>query len=141
MTKAVYRKSGSSAPKSGKRLMASVQSILLALSKWNRDLPDEIRFDPAKLSISRESVSTFAHYYQCINMVARPLLYHVVQKRLKEIRKDPEAKGAQLGEWLVSDDCQGDQHVRQRSPGYRQHVCCRGAGDLVGMYLTQPVRC
>ena len=91
VTKAVYRKS-SSAPKSGKRLMASVQSILLSLSKWNRELPDELRFDPVKLSISRESVSTFAHYYQCINMVARPLLYHVVQKRLKEIRKDPEAK-------------------------------------------------
>ncbi|KAK3386778.1 fungal-specific transcription factor [Podospora didyma] len=90
ITKAIYRKA--TMPKSGRRLMASVQSIILALSKWNRDLPDELRFDPAKLSISRESVSTFSHYYQCINMTARPLLFHVVQRRLKEIRVNADAK-------------------------------------------------
>ncbi|KAJ0163538.1 Proline utilization trans-activator [Colletotrichum tanaceti] len=90
----IYRKTSKTAPKSGKRLMASVQSIVLSLSKWNRELPDELRFDPARLSISRESVSTFAHYYQCINMTARPLLFHVVQKRLQRIRgsDDPGEK-------------------------------------------------
>ncbi|TEA16123.1 Proline utilization trans-activator [Colletotrichum sidae] len=82
----IYRKTSKTAPKSGKRLMASVQKIIFDLSKWNTDLPDELRFDPARLSISRESVSTFAHYYQCINMTARPLLFHVVQKRLQRIR-------------------------------------------------------
>ncbi|KAF9873326.1 hypothetical protein CkaCkLH20_09139 [Colletotrichum karsti] len=82
----IYRKTSKTAPKSGQRLMASVQGIILGLSKWNQDLPDELRFDPARLSISRESVSTFAHYYQCINMTARPLLFHVVQKRLQRIR-------------------------------------------------------
>ncbi|OLN97851.1 Proline utilization trans-activator 1, partial [Colletotrichum chlorophyti] len=90
----IYRKTSKTAPKSGKRLMASVQGIVLSLSKWNRDLPDDLRFDPARLSISRESVSTFAHYYQCINMTARPLLFHVVQKRLQNIRSsnDPGEK-------------------------------------------------
>lgn len=77
--KTIYRKS----PKSGSNLMASVQNIMKSLSAWHRNIPDELRFDPAKLSISRESVSTFVHYYQCINMTARPLLFHVVQKRLK----------------------------------------------------------
>ena len=75
----IYRKT----PKTGSRLMASVRSIMMSLSKWHRELPDGLRFDPAKLSISRESVSTFLHYYQCINMTARPLLFHVVHRRLK----------------------------------------------------------
>ncbi|KAI8156262.1 Proline utilization trans-activator [Colletotrichum sp. SAR 10_70] len=90
----IYRRTSKTAPKSGQRLMASVQGIILGLSKWNQELPDDLRFDPARLSISRESVSTFAHYYQCINMTARPLLFHVVQKRLKRIRSsnDPGEK-------------------------------------------------
>ncbi|KAF1931645.1 uncharacterized protein M421DRAFT_98754 [Didymella exigua CBS 183.55] len=75
----IYRKT----PKSGSRLMASVRNIMMSLNKWHRELPDGLRFDPAKLSISRESVSTFLHYYQCINMTARPLLFHVVHRRLK----------------------------------------------------------
>lgn len=77
----IYRR----APKSGSRLMASVQTIIKSLSQWQRDLPDELRFDPAKLSISRESVSTLLHYYQCINMTARPLLFQVVKRRLESI--------------------------------------------------------
>lgn len=90
----IYRKTNKDVPKSGKSLMASVQSIILALSKWNRELPDELRFDPIKLSFSRESVSSLAHYYQCINMTVRPLLFHVVQKRLNTIRNGggPEEK-------------------------------------------------
>lgn len=86
VTKLIYRRNTA---KSGRRLMASVQKIILSLSDWNRDLPDELRFDPAKLSISRESVSTFSHYYQCINMTARPLLFHVVQKRLGKGKRAP----------------------------------------------------
>lgn len=70
-----------SEPKSGRRLMASVQSNILALSKWKQELPEELRFEPSRLSTNRESVSTFSHYYQCINMTARPLFFHVVQKR------------------------------------------------------------
>jgi hypothetical protein len=57
---------------------------MVSLHKWHREVPDDLRFDPAKLSISRESVSTFLHYYQCINMTARPLLFHVVHRRLKD---------------------------------------------------------
>lgn len=75
----IYRKT----PKSGSRLMASVRNIIVSLNRWHRELPDGLRFDPTKLSTSRESVSTFLHYYQCINMTARPLLFHVVHRRLK----------------------------------------------------------
>ncbi|KAK3371036.1 fungal-specific transcription factor [Lasiosphaeria ovina] len=92
ITTAIYRKGPAATPRSGRRLMASVQRIIQALSRWDRDLPDELRFDPAKLAVSRESVSTFSHYYQCINMTARPLLFHVVQRRLRAIRADPTAK-------------------------------------------------
>lgn len=93
VTKLIYRRI---APKSGRRLMASVQKILLSLSDWRRGLPAELRFDPAKLSISRESVSTFSHYYQCVNMTARPLLFHVVQRRLGGIRADPAGASREL---------------------------------------------
>lgn len=82
----IYRTTNKDTPRSGKSLMASVQSIILALSKWNREIPDELRFDPARLSVSRESVGALAHYYQCINMAVRPLLFRVVQKRLASIR-------------------------------------------------------
>ena len=92
INKFVYRKS--SATKSAKQLMASVQRINSALTKWDRELPKELRFDPDKLTTSRESVSTFSHYYQCINMIARPLLFHVVRRRLQLIRTDPQSKEA-----------------------------------------------
>jgi proline utilization trans-activator len=56
------------------------------LAKWLRDLPAALRLDSTKLNddISRESVSMFLHYYQCINMTARPLLFYVVQKHLRK---------------------------------------------------------
>ncbi|KAH0020670.1 hypothetical protein KCU78_g6377, partial [Aureobasidium melanogenum] len=76
--KTIYRRT----PKSGSTLIASVSEIMTDLSTWHRDLPNELRFDPAKLNVSRESVSTFLHYHQCINLTARPLLFHVVEKRL-----------------------------------------------------------
>jgi len=77
--KTIYRKTR----KSGTTLMLSVQSIMSSLATWHRDLPDFLRFDPERLSTSRESVSTLLHYHQCINMTARPLLFHVVQQRLE----------------------------------------------------------
>jgi len=92
INKFVYRKSP--ATRSAKQLMASVQRINSALTKWDRELPKELRFDPDKLTTSRESVSTFSHYYQCINMIARPLLFHVVRRRLQLIRTDPQSKEA-----------------------------------------------
>ncbi|ROV91864.1 hypothetical protein VMCG_09185 [Cytospora schulzeri] len=79
ITTSIYRRT----PKKGSTLMTAVQKIIKALSQWHRELPDELRFDPARISISRESVSTLLHYSQCINMTVRPLLFHVVQKRLK----------------------------------------------------------
>ncbi|RDA89500.1 hypothetical protein CP533_6808 [Ophiocordyceps camponoti-saundersi (nom. inval.)] len=85
---AVYRRS---APRSGRSLMAAVQTIVRALSSWFRELPAALRFEPR--SFSRESVGTLAHYYQCINMTVRPLLLHVVERRLHAIRASgPEEK-------------------------------------------------
>lgn len=86
ITVSIYRRR----PKSGLSLMAAVKTIILSLSQWHRELPEELRFDPARLSISRESVSTLLHYSQCINMTARPLLFHVAQKRLKSGLVDKE---------------------------------------------------
>lgn len=83
----IYRRK----PKSGPSLMAAVQSIVLDLSQWQQELPDELRFEPAKLSTSRESVSTLLYYSQCIHMTARPLLFHVVQARLKAGLADKES--------------------------------------------------
>lgn len=78
----IYRKTNNATARSGKTLMASVQRIMLSLSNWDSELPHGLRFDPSTLSLGRESVSTLAHYYQCINMTVRPLLFHVVKKRL-----------------------------------------------------------
>lgn len=90
ISKSIYRKS--TKRRSARRLMATVQSIILALSKWETELPNELRFAPEKLATSRECVSTFSHYYQCINMTARPLLFHVVRKRLTAIDVDANTK-------------------------------------------------
>jgi proline utilization trans-activator len=35
-------------------------------------------------------VSTLVHFHQCINLLVRPLLFHVVQKRLKSATEEPE---------------------------------------------------
>lgn len=79
----IYRKKS----RSGTSLLASVQSIMNDLSEWLKHVPPEIRIDFTALDqpISRESVSTFLHYYQCINMTARPLLLYVIQRRLEAL--------------------------------------------------------
>lgn len=99
LSHSIYRK----VPKSGSSLMASVQDIIKSLSQWQRDLPDQLRFNPARLSISRESVSTLLHYYQCLNMTARPLLFHVVRRRLHNIMSSgdgPGRRAAKEKDWL-----------------------------------------
>lgn len=89
--KRIYHRTNKAETKSGKALMASVQRIVIDLSNWDRELPDGLRFDPDRLSGGRESVSTLAHYYQCINMTIRPLLFHVVKRRLALIRQNSAA--------------------------------------------------
>jgi hypothetical protein len=79
----IYRKK----LKSGSSLLASVQSIMNDLANWLKNVPMELRIDFSALDqpISREAVSTFLHYYQCINMTARPLLLSVTQRRLQAL--------------------------------------------------------
>jgi len=57
------------------------------LEMWLKDLPPELKLDFTSFQhkISREAVSTFLHYYQCINMTGRPLLLRVCQKRLEDL--------------------------------------------------------
>ena len=95
----------------------------MTLSRWNRELPDELRFDPAKLSISRESVSTFSHYYQCINMTVRPLLSHIVQRRLERMRSAAHTEGEER-DWKVDLSLSTIKVIE---------VCIDGAQDVISM--------
>ncbi|KAF7179280.1 hypothetical protein CNMCM7691_008212 [Aspergillus felis] len=88
----IYRKK----PRSGSNLLASVQSITNDLSDWLRQVPDRLRIDFTTLDthINRESVSIFLHFYSCINMTARPLVFYVIQRRL-----DAETGGPAANDW------------------------------------------
>lgn len=57
------------------------------LDDWLKAIPAELKLDFTSLhhKISREAVSTFLHYYQCVNMTGRPLLFRVCQKRLEAL--------------------------------------------------------
>ncbi|EPE02607.1 c6 transcription factor [Ophiostoma piceae UAMH 11346] len=87
----IYRRSAASTH-TGQSLVQTVHSILQSLIQWEEALPKALRLDPDRGKLSRESISMYLHYYQCINMTARPLLFHVVQRRISCIRKRPEAK-------------------------------------------------
>jgi hypothetical protein len=91
-TSEIYRKK----PGSGSNLVASVQSITNDLSAWLRQIPDQLRIDFTTLDshINRESVSINLHFYSCVNMTARPLVFYVIQRRL-----DAEALGSTTEDW------------------------------------------
>ncbi|EAW07040.1 transcription factor domain-containing protein [Aspergillus clavatus NRRL 1] len=88
----IYRKK----PRSGSNLLESVQSITNELSDWLRRVPDRLRINFTTLDahIDRESVSTFLHFYSCVNMTARPLVFYVIQRRL-----DVENRGSAATDW------------------------------------------
>src|SRR5277367_1502459 len=79
----IYRKKR----KTGSGLVASVHRIMSDLKTWYGNLPQELRLDFNDLdkNISREAVSAHLHWYQCLNMTARPLLFHVIQRRLQSL--------------------------------------------------------
>ncbi|KAJ5117009.1 hypothetical protein N7456_001357 [Penicillium angulare] len=76
----IYRKK----PRSGSSLIMSMQSITDALSSWLRQAPGGLRIDFSTLDshISRETVSINLHFYSCVNMTARPLVFYVIQRRI-----------------------------------------------------------
>ncbi|RAL12498.1 transcription factor domain-containing protein [Aspergillus homomorphus CBS 101889] len=88
----IYRKK----PRSGSNLVLSVQSIMDELFDWLRRVPDRLRIDFSALgtNVNRASVSLFLHFYSCVNMTARPLVYYVIQRRL-----DAETAGSVTGDW------------------------------------------
>lgn len=77
-------------------LLTSVQEIMNELSSWRRGIPGGLKVNFSMLDryIQRETVSTFLHYYSCINMTARPLVYYVIQRRL-----ETETHGSATGTW------------------------------------------
>ncbi|PGH09853.1 hypothetical protein AJ79_05579 [Helicocarpus griseus UAMH5409] len=92
-------------------LVSSVQSILAELTQWQLNLPQTLQCDFTKLDseISRQSVSIFLHYSQCINMTARPLVFNVVRKCLKTHEMTGEwqdwRNGLQHSTILVVETC------------------------------------
>ncbi|KAJ6041628.1 uncharacterized protein N7446_010492 [Penicillium canescens] len=76
----IYRKT----PRSGSNLIISVQDITNDLSTWLRQIPDRLRIDFTTLDapIDRETVSINLHFYSCVNMAARPLVFYIIQRRL-----------------------------------------------------------
>ncbi|XP_044722134.1 fungal specific transcription factor domain-containing protein [Hirsutella rhossiliensis] len=122
----IYRRA---APRSGRSLMASVQSIVLALSRWHRELPDRLRFEPARLRFSRESVGALAHYFFCINMTVRPLFFHIVQRRLRAVRA--AGPGARQRDWR-----EGLSHTTARVID----MCVGAAQDTVNMMVIASQR-
>ncbi|KIH93855.1 hypothetical protein SPBR_05597 [Sporothrix brasiliensis 5110] len=85
---------------SGSSLLATVHGILRSLDQWEAALPRALRLDPDRnTTLSRESISMYMHYYQCINMTARPLLFHVVQKRIAAIRAAADPTAEKEREW------------------------------------------
>lgn len=91
----IYRKQH----KSGTTLLASVQGVMKDLENWRRDMPPELilNFHSLERKISREAVSTFLHYYQCVNMAGRPLLFRVCQKRLESLASGTATENWQEG--------------------------------------------
>lgn len=91
----IYRKK----QKSGPELSACVQDIMKRLSDWFEKLPESIRSKPPDLAQppSREIVSTYLHYYHCINMTARPILLYAVQRQLAPSSYNPNPDGWKEG--------------------------------------------
>ncbi|KAM0248510.1 hypothetical protein ACHAQJ_009447 [Trichoderma viride] len=85
----IYRKK----QKSGPDLSASVQDIMKRLSDWFEKLPESMRSNPPDLAQppKREIVSTYLHYYHCINMTARPILLYAIQRQLAPHAQNPNA--------------------------------------------------
>ncbi|KKZ61729.1 hypothetical protein EMCG_03758 [[Emmonsia] crescens] len=92
-------------------LVSSVQSILAELTQWQSNLPQALQCDFTRLDaeISRQSVSMFLHYSQCINMTARPLVFNVVRKCLQNHEITGEwpdwRNGLQQSTILVVETC------------------------------------
>ncbi|KAJ5483079.1 hypothetical protein N7539_006525 [Penicillium diatomitis] len=88
----IYRKK----PRSGSNLIKSVQSVMNDLSAWLGSIPDSLRIDFNELEshVNRETVSVNLHFYSCVNMTARPLVFYVIKRRL-----DAGANGTTLEDW------------------------------------------
>lgn len=72
--------------------MDKVREIDSSLESWFASLPDCLKADYENVfhsQICRESVSVFLHYHQCINLLARPLIFHLIRKQLRSCSTNP----------------------------------------------------
>ena len=76
----IYRKR----QKSGPDLSVCIQHIMKRLDGWLEQLPETVKMCPPTENQvpQREGVSTYLHYYHCINITARPILLYAVQRQL-----------------------------------------------------------
>lgn len=125
----IYRKQH----KSGTTLLASVQGIMKDLESWRRDMPPELMLDFPTLdqNISREAVSTFLHYYQCVNMAGRPLLFRVCQKRLESL-----ASGTATEDWQEGLSTNAVHIVRKSIAGAVQATLVMQAASKHNLFAT-----
>ncbi|OKL61014.1 hypothetical protein UA08_03118 [Talaromyces atroroseus] len=68
------------------QLMETVREIDSCLEIWFTSLPECLISDYGNIfhsPIRRESISVFLHYHQCINLIARPLIFHLIRKQLQ----------------------------------------------------------
>lgn len=128
----IYRKHH----KSGTMLLTSVQSIMRDLERWWTEMPPELSLDFQNLHqpISREAVSAFLHYYQCVNMTGRPVLFRVCQKRLEAL-----ASGTATTEWQTGLSTSVVHIVRKSIVGAVQATLVMEAAskhNLLGTYTV-----
>ncbi|KAI2795312.1 hypothetical protein POX_a01918 [Penicillium oxalicum] len=76
----IYRKK----PRSGSNLVLSVQSIMSELTTWQESVPEPLRidFNSSQPHANRETISINLHFYSCVNMTARPLVFYIIKRRL-----------------------------------------------------------
>lgn len=125
----IYRKQH----KSGTTLLTSVQGVMKDLENWRREMPPELMLDFQGLDqkISREAVSTFLHYYQCVNMAGRPLLFRVCQRRLESL-----ASGTATANWQEGLSTNAVHIVRKSIAGAVQATLVMEAASKHNLLAT-----
>lgn len=108
------------------------------LFDWLRRVPDRLRIDFSTLGthINRESVSLFLHFYSCVNMTARPLVFYVIQRRL-----DAETAGSVTDDWKKGLSQNAVQVIESCISAARATIMIMDAAskqNLVGMYIRVP---
>lgn len=54
------------------------------LTTWQESVPEPLRidFNSSQPHANRETISINLHFYSCVNMTARPLVFYIIKRRL-----------------------------------------------------------